>query len=181
MTGRIVAVYGNMVIAETSGRVIQNSVAYCCRDDGARLLSEVIRIRGRLADLQVFEETRGLKVGNAVDFKEDMLSVDLGPGLLGQIYDGLQNPLPNLAQEAGYFLKPGVYIRALDSDRKWDFTPLAKPGQTVTAGAWTELTGSYTVPEGCTLVDAQFYVEGGDLLNPTDTVTLYVDDVLVTK
>ncbi|HOD84115.1 MAG: V-type ATP synthase alpha chain [Planctomycetes bacterium ADurb.Bin126] len=143
MTGRIVAVYGNMVIAETSGRVIQNSVAYCCRDDGARLLSEVIRIRGRLADLQVFEETRGLKVGNAVDFEEEMLSVELGPGLLGQIYDGLQNPLPNLAQEAGYFLKPGVYIRALDSDRKWDFTPLAKPGQTVTAG---ETLG--TVPEG---------------------------------
>ena len=67
MNGRIVAVYGNLVIAETNGRVIQNSVGYCHRDDGAKLLSEVIRIRGRVADLQVFEETRGLKVGDPVN------------------------------------------------------------------------------------------------------------------
>jgi V/A-type H+-transporting ATPase subunit A len=118
-------------------------VGYCCRDDGARLLSEVIRIRGRLADLQVFEETRGLKVGNAVDLQEQMLSVNLGPGLLGQIYDGLQNPLPKLAAESGFFLKPGLYIPALSTDCPWDFTPLAKAGSTVSAG---QTLG--TVPEG---------------------------------
>ncbi len=132
-----------MVIAETRGKVFQNSIGYCCRDDGARLLSEVIRVRGRFADLQVFEETRGLKVDNEVEFHEDMLSVVLGPGLLGQIYDGLQNPLPELAEEAGFFLKPGMYIHGLDLSEKWDFTPTANPGDSVGAG---DVLG--TVPEG---------------------------------
>jgi V/A-type H+-transporting ATPase subunit A len=132
-----------MVIAETEGRIVKNSVGYCCRADGARLLSEVIRIRGRLADLQVFEETRGLKVGDGVELREEMLSVELGPGLLGQIYDGLQNPLPKIAKEVGYFLLPGHYIDGLDKQRTWAFTPLAKPGDTVRAG---DTLGA--VPEG---------------------------------
>ena len=132
-----------MVIAETRGQIVQNSVGYCCRSDGARLLSEVIRIRGRLADLQVFEETRGLKVGDLVEFREEMLSVMLGPGLLGQIYDGLQNPLPKLAEKIGYFLEPGNYIDGLDAKTKWDFTPTVEAGATVAAG---DTLG--TVPEG---------------------------------
>ena len=123
-----------MVIVETRADVVQNSVCYCCRNDGARLLSEVIRVRGRLADLQVFEETRGLKVGDDVEFEEQMLSVTLGPGLLGRIYDGLQNPLPELAEEAGFFLKPGLYIHGLSTDIEWDFTPKVEPGATVRAG-----------------------------------------------
>ena len=143
MNGRIVAVYGNMVIAETTGEVVQNSIAYCCRSDGARLLSETIRIRGRLADLQVFEETRGLRVGDVVEFQEQMLSVALGPGLLGQIYDGLQNPLPQLAEKVGYFLEPGHYIHGLDTEKTWAFTPTAKVGDTLGAG---DTLG--TVPEG---------------------------------
>ena len=143
MTGRIVAVYGNMVIAEAESRVVKNSVGYCCRRDGARLLSEVIRIRGRLADLQVFEETRGLRVGDPVEFRKEMLSVVLGPGLLGQIYDGLQNPLPKVAEETGFFLTPGVYIDGLPTDRKWPFTPTAEVGSTIRRG---ETLG--TVPEG---------------------------------
>ena len=134
MTGRIVSVFGNMVIAEIDGRVVQNSVGYCCRSDGARLLSEVIRVRGRMADLQVFEETRGLRVGDLVEIEDAMLSVVLGPGLLGEVYDGLQNPLWELAAEAGFFLKPGTYIHALSTEKKWDFTPTAKPGATVDAG-----------------------------------------------
>ncbi len=143
MTGRIVAVFGNMIIAETRGRVVQNSVGYCCREDGAKLLSEVIRIRGRLADLQVFEETRGLKVGDEVEFRDEMLSVVLGPGLLGQIYDGLQNPLHELAEKVGFFLEPGNYIHGLDLSHQWKFTPTAKAGDTVRAG---DALG--TVPEG---------------------------------
>jgi len=143
VTGRIVAVYGNMVIAETDGRVVKNSVGYCCRSDGARLLSEVIRIRGRLADLQVFEETRGLRVGDPVEFRREMLSVTLGPGLLGQIYDGLQNPLPQLAEEVGFFLEPGHYLDGLPGDVKWAFTPVAEVGSTVRAGYTLG-----TVPEG---------------------------------
>ncbi len=143
MNARIVAVYGNMVIAEASGEVVQNSIGYCCRDDGAKLLSEVIRIRGNLADLQVFEETRGLKVGNAVELHDQMLSVSRGPGLLGQVYDGLQNPLWKLAEEAGFFLRPGRYIHGLDTEAEWDFTPTVKAGDRLTAG---ETLG--TVPEG---------------------------------
>ncbi len=143
MAGKIVAVYGNMVVAETRGRVVQNSIAFCCRGDGARLLSETIRIRGKLADLQVFEETRGLKIGDTVDFQEEMLSVTLGPGLLGQVYDGLQNPLPKLAEQIGYFLEPGHYLPGLETDVKWSFTPTVEPGQSVEAG---DTLG--TVPEG---------------------------------
>jgi len=110
---RVLAVFGNMVTAELDQDVKQNAVAYCCRGDGRRLLSEVIRIRGRLADLQVFEETRGLRVGDQVEFTDEMLSVVLAPGLLGQVFDGLQNPLHKVAEQIGYFLTPGVYIPCL--------------------------------------------------------------------
>ena len=143
MNGRIVVVYGNLVIAETHSQVVQNSIGYCLRSDGARLLCEIIRVRGRLADLQVFEETRGLKVGDEVEFHDEMLSVVLGPGLLGQIYDGLQNPLPKLAEQVGYFLEPGKYIHGLPTDTQWEFTPTSQVGQNVTAG---QTLG--TVPEG---------------------------------
>jgi len=124
-----------MVIAKIDGRVVQNSVGYCCRSDGARLLSEVIRVRGHLADLQVSEETRALRVGDLVEIEDAMLSVVLGPGLLGEVYDGLQNPLWKLAAEAGFFLKPGTYIHALSTERKWDFTPTVAPGAAVEAGS----------------------------------------------
>lgn len=134
MTGTIQAIFGNMVVARVPERVVQNSVGYCCRGDGAKLLSEVIRVRGEVADLQVFEETRGLRVGDTVEFQSEMLSVVLGPGLLGQIYDGLQNPLPQLAEQEGFFLEPGKYIHGLDLKKQWDFTPLAKVGDDVQAG-----------------------------------------------
>ena len=134
MKGQIVAVSGNMVIAEAHGRIFKNSVGYCNRFDGARLLCEVIRVRGNLADLQVFEETRGLRVGDEVDFQEKMLSVTLGPGLLGQIYDGLQKPLPQYAQKTGYFLDAGTFIPPLDTYRKWTWSPTVTPGASVVAG-----------------------------------------------
>ncbi len=143
MKARIVAVSGNLVIAETDGRVVQNSVGYCTRSDGTRLLSEVIRVRGHLADLQVFEETRGLRVGDPVELREEMLSVVLAPGLLGQIYDGLQNPLPELAKQVGFFLQPGIYIHGISTTQAWAFTPTAKPGDVVRAG---DALGA--VPEG---------------------------------
>ena len=143
MAGKIIAITGNMVTARADEVMTQNAVGYCVRQDGRRLLSEVIRVRGDSADLQVFEETRGLRVGDPVEFTGRMLSAALGPGLLGQIFDGLQNPLPEVARREGYFLTPGVYIPALPTDRKWEFTPAAKPGQAVAAG---QTLGS--VPEG---------------------------------
>jgi len=132
--GQIKAVFGNMVVAQTKDRVVKNAVGYCIRNDGIKLLCEIIRVRGDSVDLQIFEETRGLRVGDQVEFQEQMLSVVLGPGLLGQIYDGLQNPLPMLAEKVGFFLEPGNYIHALDTECSWDWTPKVQAGATVEAG-----------------------------------------------
>ncbi|MFC1781512.1 V-type ATP synthase subunit A [Planctomycetota bacterium] len=132
--GRIKAVFGNMVVAQTNDRVIKNAVGYCVRSDGVKLLCEIIRVRGDSVDLQIFEETRGLKVGDPVEFQDQMLSAVLGPGLLGQIYDGLQNPLPQLAEQVGFFLEPGNYIHALNTENTWDWTAKVQVGAKVQAG-----------------------------------------------
>lgn len=123
-----------MVSARVEGSIRQNAVAYCHRNDGTKLMAEIIRIRGNVADMQVFELTRGLRVGDPVTFADELLSLELGPGLLGQIYDGLQNPLPLLAKKVGKFLQPGQYLPALDREKKWKFTPLKKVGDVVKAG-----------------------------------------------
>lgn len=133
LTGRIVTVNGNMVTAEVLGSVCQNAVAYCMRSDGVKLMSEIIRIRGNLIDMQVFELTRGLKVGDTVEVTDDLLSVELGPGLIGMVYDGLQNPLVEMAQEVGSFLEPGHYLKALDREKKWAWTPTANVGDVLTS------------------------------------------------
>ncbi len=122
-----------MVVVEVDSHVIQNEVAYISHGN-ERLKAEVIRIRGRHAEMQVFENTTGLRLGEEVEFTSELLSVELGPGLLGQIFDGLQNPLPELAERCGFFLKRGVYIEALPSESEWDFTPIAKTGDRVRAG-----------------------------------------------
>jgi V/A-type H+-transporting ATPase subunit A len=123
-----------MVTAEVEGSVRQNAVAYCQRSDGVNMMAEIIRIRGKLVDMQVFELTRGLKVGDPVEITDELLYVELGPGLIGQVYDGLQNPLPNLAEKVGKFLEPGNYLEAIDRKREWEFTPIAKEGDIVTNG-----------------------------------------------
>jgi V/A-type H+-transporting ATPase subunit A len=141
-TGTIVGVNGNMLTVAFEGAVGQNEVGYAKIGD-LGLMAEIVRIRGNLADMQVFEDTTDLTVGGTVDFTGDLLSVELGPGLLKGIYDGLQNPLPDLAEECGFFLQRGMYMDSLDRSAKWEFTPKASPGDTVTAG---EVLGS--VPEG---------------------------------
>ena len=127
---------------EFNGNVSMNEICYVLVDDKA-LKSEVIRIRGNIAQIQVYEMTDGIKCGDDVEFTGDMLSAELGPGLLGQIYDGLQNPLPVLAEQAGWFLERGIYADGLNTEKKWDFTPTANIGDVVRAG---EYIG--TVPEG---------------------------------
>ena len=93
--GKIIGVNGNLLKVEFNQPVIQNEVAYACVGNGdLKLKAEVIRIRGNSAELQVFEDTVGLKIGDPVEFTGDLLSVELGPGLLTQVFDGLQNPLP---------------------------------------------------------------------------------------
>ncbi|MBO4508882.1 MAG: V-type ATP synthase subunit A [Spirochaetaceae bacterium] len=140
--GKVVAVNGNMISVAFDGDVALNEVGYV-KVAGKSLKSEVIRIRGGQAQMQVFEMTKGIQTGDEVEFTGDLLSVELGPGLLGQVFDGLQNPLPQLAERAGYFLERGIYLDALDTERKWDFTPIAKAGDTVKHG---DVIGS--VPEG---------------------------------
>ncbi len=135
-TEKVVAVNGNMITIEFTDRVMQNEVAFARVGDDAdtKLKSEVIRVRGNRADLQVFESTNGLKVGDEVEFTGELLSVELGPGLLTQVYDGLQNPLPLLAEKSGFFLQRGVYLRALDRTVKWAYTPVAAAGDKVRPG-----------------------------------------------
>ena len=140
--GKVVSINGNLVSVEFEGNVSMNEICYVKVDDTA-LKSEVIRIRGNIAQIQVYEMTGGIKCGDEVEFTGDMLSAQLGPGLLGQVYDGLQNPLPVLAEQAGWFLERGVYADGLNAEKKWEFTPTAKIGDTLRAG---EYIG--TVPEG---------------------------------
>ncbi len=140
--GKVVGINGNMVSVHFEDNVSMNEVGYVKVGDKS-LKSEIIRIRGKEAQMQVYEMTNGIKCGDEVEFTGDLLSVNLGPGLLGQVYDGLQNPLPLLAEQAGWFLERGVYVEALDAKKKWKFTPSAKPGDIKRAG---EYIGS--VPEG---------------------------------
>ncbi|MFA7183336.1 MAG: V-type ATP synthase subunit A [Victivallales bacterium] len=132
-TGRIVGVNGNMLTVEFDTHVTQNEVAYAILGE-ERLKCEVIRVRGQRADLQVFESTNGLVVGSKIEFTDELLSVELGPGLLTRVFDGLQNPLNALAEKSGFFLQRGVYLPALDYESEWEFTPLAKVGDKLVAG-----------------------------------------------
>ena len=140
--GKVTGVNGNMISVKFDGNISMNEVAYV-KVEGSSLKSEVIRIRGDIAQLQVYEMTKGISAGDEVEFTGDLLSAELGPGLLGQVYDGLQNPLPLLAEKAGWFLERGIYVNPLDRTKKWSFTPTAKTGDVVKAG---EYIG--TVPEG---------------------------------
>jgi len=140
--GKVVSVNGNLVTVEFENNVSMNEICFVKVGDTS-LKSEVIRIRGNIAQIQVYEMTDGIKCGDEVEFTGDMLSAQLGPGLLGQVYDGLQNPLPLLAEQAGWFLERGVYVESLNSEKKWEFTPVANIGDVLRAG---EYFG--TVPEG---------------------------------
>jgi len=132
-TGKIIAVNGNMIQVRFTGSIVQNEVGYVIQQD-KKLKSEVIKIEADIAFLQVFETTKGLKVGDNLEFTGAMLSVQLGPGLLSQIYDGLQNPLPEIAAQFGFFLPVGIELGAISLTRKWKFKPQAKKGDIVSAG-----------------------------------------------
>lgn len=131
--GTITGINGNMLTVAFEGNITQNEVGYAIKGE-ERLKSEVVRIQNDRAFLQVFESTKGLKIGDQVEFTGEMLSVQLGPGLLGQIYDGLQNPLPELAEMFGFFLPRGVVLEALDKEKMWHFHPMVKKGDVVRAG-----------------------------------------------
>ncbi|GAF71578.1 unnamed protein product, partial [marine sediment metagenome] len=132
--GKVAGINGSMVVVEFDDYVVQGEVAYIVHGR-ERLKSDVIRVRGSKAELQVYEDTKGLKVGENVEFTDELLSVELGPGLLGQIFDGLQNPLPQLAEKCGFFLKRGVYLEALPDEARWKFTPSVKKGDKLKSGS----------------------------------------------
>ncbi len=140
--GKVVGVNGNLVTAEVDRAVMQNEVVYVTTGP-LRLKAELIRVRGRFVEMQVFEDTTGLRAGDDIEFTSTMLSAELGPGLLGRVYDGLQNPLPELAAQTGFFLQRGTYLPSLDRTKQWRFTPKAVVGSSLIAG---DLIG--TVPEG---------------------------------
>ena len=140
--GKITGINGNLITVAFEDAVSLNEIGYAILGE-TRLMCEIVRIRGRSCDMQVFEDTLGLSAGDAVEFTGQLLSIELGPGLLAQVFDGLQNPLPKLAENYGFFLQRGKYVQALPRDRKWTFTPSVEAGASVRAG---DTLG--TVPEG---------------------------------
>ena len=130
--GKITGIIANLVIVQADGPVQQNEICYIVQED-SKLMSEVIKVMGTTAYIQAFESTRGLKVGDKVEFAGHMLEVNLGPGILSRNYDGLQNDLDRME---GIFLKRGAQTDALDHDKKWEFKPIAKEGDTVVGGDW---------------------------------------------
>ncbi|MDR2586473.1 MAG: V-type ATP synthase subunit A [Prevotellaceae bacterium] len=131
-TGIVKAIIANLVTIEVDGPVAQNEICFIELDD-ARLMAEVIKVNGNSAFVQVFESTRGLRVGAKAEFQQHLLEVTLGPGILSSNYDGLQN---NLATMEGFFLKRGERTLPLDLEKVWDFTPLVQKGDSVVAADW---------------------------------------------
>jgi V/A-type H+-transporting ATPase subunit A len=151
-TAEIIAVQDDLVTLAPLGEapLIKNEVVYIIPHGPERegkpreyLKAEVLRVRGKSAEAQVFENTAGVRVGDKVIQSGEMLSVALGPGLLSTVFDGLQNPLADIAAEHGFFLPRGVLTNALDQTRKWSFEPKVTSGAPVNAGDTLGL-----VPEG---------------------------------
>ncbi len=133
MTNGIVSgVVSNMVTVRVDGAVLQGEICYITTG-GDRLMAEVIKVVGKDVYVQVFESTRGLKVGAPVEFTGHQLEIQLGPGMLSKNYDGLQNDLDKME---GVFLKRGQYTEPLDADREWDFEPIVKVGDKVESSDW---------------------------------------------
>ncbi|HSM48268.1 MAG TPA: hypothetical protein VK872_10675, partial [Draconibacterium sp.] len=130
--GKIAGIIANLVTVEVDGPVSQNEICYI-KLANIDLMAEVIKVFEKKVFVQVFESTRGLKVGMDVEFTNAMLEVTLGPGILSRNYDGLQHDLDRME---GVFLKRGDYTQALDYEKLWDYTPIAKEGDIVVAGDW---------------------------------------------
>ena len=131
-TGRVNGIISNIVIVKADGPVGQNEICHVWTGD-TKMMAEVIKVIGDAAYVQVFDSTRGLKIGDRVEFEGHMLEVTLAPGLLSRNYDGLQNDLEKME---GLFIARGSITDPVDFDAEWDFTPLAKAGDKVSAASW---------------------------------------------
>ncbi|MFV0290584.1 MAG: V-type ATP synthase subunit A [Mangrovibacterium sp.] len=180
--GKVSGIIANLVTVEVDGAVSQNEICFIEHPE-SNLMAEVIKVIGKQVYVQVFESTRGLKVGTKVVFEGHMLEVTLGPGILSRNYDGLQNDLDKME---GVFLKRGDYTDPLNRESKWAYKPIAQVGDKVQAGDWLgevseqgtphkimvpfKLEGTYTVkaltPAGEYAVDEQMAIitdaEGND-------------------
>ena len=176
-TGRVNGIISNIVIVKADGPVGQNEICYVWTGD-TKMMAEVIKVIGDAAYVQVFDSTRGLKIGDRVEFEGHMLEVTLAPGLLSRNYDGLQNDLEKMD---GLFIARGSITDPVDYDAEWEFSPLAKAGDKVTAASWLgevkelwvmhkimvpfTMTGSYTVKS----------VAAAGSYKVTDTVAVLTD------
>ena len=131
-TGRVSGIISNIVIVKADGAVGQNEICHVWCGE-TRMMAEVIKVVGDDAYVQVFDSTRGLKIGDKVEFEGHMLEATLAPGILSRNYDGLQNDLEKMN---GLFIERGSITDPIDFERKWEFKPLAKAGDKVSAGAW---------------------------------------------
>lgn len=133
-TGTVIEAFGNLLHVRFEGNIRQGEVARVKVGEQS-LLAEVIEIAGSVAKIQVFEDTRGIRLNTLVEFTDHLLEAELGPGLLTTIFDGLQNPLEKVADAAGVYMTRGVYLAPLDREKIWDFHPLAKAGDLLVRGA----------------------------------------------
>ncbi len=130
--GRVNGIISNIVIVKVDGAVAQNEICFVYCGE-TRMMAEVIKVVGDNAYVQVFDSTRGLKIGDKVEFENHMLEATLAPGLLSRNYDGLQNDLEKMD---GLFIARGSITEPIDFERKWAFKPLAKAGDKVSAASW---------------------------------------------
>ena len=176
-TGRVNGIISNIVIVKADGPVAQNEICYVWTGD-TKMMAEVIKVIGDDAYVQVYDSTRGLKIGDRVEFEGHMLQATLAPGLLSRNYDGLQNDLEKMDS---LFIERGSITDPIDFDKTWEFTPLAKAGDKVSAASWLgevkeqwiphkimvpfTMTGSYTVKS----------VAAAGSYKVTDTVAVLTD------
>ena len=131
MSGTIIKVSGPLVVAEGLGDANVSDVVRVGPD---RLIGEILNMTGDSASIQVYEETSGLGPGAEVESTGMPMSVELGPGMLDNIYDGIQRPLPEMRRLTGDSITRGTDVPALNREKKWDFVAVAKPGDQVSAG-----------------------------------------------
>ena len=176
-TGRVNGIISNIVLVKADGPVAQNEICYVWTGD-TKMMAEVIKVIGDDAYVQVYDSTRGLKIGDRVEFEGHMLEATLAPGLLSRNYDGLQNDLEKMDS---LFIERGSITDPIDFDKTWEFTPLAKAGDKVSAASWLgevkeqwiphkimvpfTMTGSYTVKS----------VAAAGSYKVTDTVAVLTD------
>lgn len=131
--GSILAVNGNLVRLAFDDAVMQGEIIYI-HVDNVKIKGEIIEVKGNTAKAQIFEDTRGLALGSKVEFSGELLEVELGPGLLSLITDGVGSPLHLVADKAGYFMERGIEVETIDREKHWEYNPIAKIGDRVKRG-----------------------------------------------